>query len=71
MEDQYGNLISSLAIKNDKRIVLLVMDGLGDCDNGGRGTALQQATRPNLNALAASSMLGQTVPVATAIILTT
>jgi len=62
--DDYGDLISSLAIANDKRIVLLVMDGLGDCDNDGGGTALQQAHTPNLDALAARSALGLQVPVA-------
>ncbi|MFB3892968.1 MAG: 2,3-bisphosphoglycerate-independent phosphoglycerate mutase [Phycisphaerae bacterium] len=67
MEDIHGNLISSLAIENDKRIVLLVMDGLGDCDNGGKGTALQQARKPNMDALAAGGALGLLVPVATGI----
>jgi 2,3-bisphosphoglycerate-independent phosphoglycerate mutase len=67
MQDAYGDLISSLAIKNDKRIVLLVMDGLGDCDNAGKGTALQLAKKPNLDALAARSATGLLVPVATAI----
>jgi 2,3-bisphosphoglycerate-independent phosphoglycerate mutase len=67
MEDTYGNLISSLAIANDKRIALLVMDGLGDCDNDGAGTALQQARTPNLDALAASGALGLIVPVATGV----
>ena len=67
MQDPYGDLISSLAIKNDKRIVLLVMDGLGDCDNAGKGTALQQAKKPHLDALAAKSALGLLVPVATAV----
>jgi len=56
-------LISSLAMENDKRIVLLVMDGVGDCDNDGKGTALQQAKTPNLDALAAESALGLIVPV--------
>ena len=64
MEDTYGNLISSLAVENEKRIVLLVIDGVGDCDNDGRGTALQQADTPNLDALAATSALGLIVPVA-------
>ncbi len=64
MEDAYGKLISALALRNDKRIVLLVMDGLGDCDNAGKGTALQQAKTPNLDALASRSALGLTVPVA-------
>jgi 2,3-bisphosphoglycerate-independent phosphoglycerate mutase len=67
MEDTYGNLISSLAKVNDKRIALLVMDGIGDCDNDGGGTALQQAATPNLDALAARSALGLLVPVDTAV----
>ncbi len=67
MEDTYGNLVTSLAKTNDKRIVLLVMDGVGDCDNDGNGTALQQARTPNLDALAARSALGQSVPIATGI----
>jgi len=67
MADEYGRLISSLAVANEKRIALLVMDGLGDVDHGGRGTALQQARKPNLDALAARSALGLLVPVATGI----
>jgi len=67
MEDKYGTLISSLAKPNDKRIVLLVMDGVGDCDNEGRGTALHIANTPNMDALASTSALGLSVPVATAI----
>ena len=67
MEDTYGDLISSLAKENDKRIILLVMDGVGDCDNNGKGTALQQAKTPNLDALAARSACGQLVPVATGV----
>ena len=63
MEDTYGNLISSLAKENDKRIVLLVMDGVGDCDNDGKGTALQQARTPNLDALAQTSALGLSRPI--------
>ncbi len=66
-EDVYGNLISSLAKENDKRIVLLVMDGVGDIDNSGRGTALQIAKTPNLDALAGRSMCGLSMPVATGV----
>ena len=58
MEDTYGNLISSLAKTNDKRIVLLVMDGLGDCDNDGKGTALAIANTPNMNELACAQRAG-------------
>ncbi len=64
MEDTYGDLISSLAAENDKRIVLLVMDGVGDCDNSGKGTALQIARTPNLDALAGRSALGLALPIA-------
>jgi 2,3-bisphosphoglycerate-independent phosphoglycerate mutase len=67
MEDTYGKLISSLAMKTDSRIVLLVSDGLGDCDNAGKGTALQQARKPNLDALAARGATGLLVPVATGV----
>ncbi|MCD6377457.1 MAG: phosphoglycerate mutase, partial [Planctomycetes bacterium] len=63
-KDIYGELISSLAVENDKKIVLLVMDGVGDCDNDGKGTALQQARTPNLDALAARSAIGLHIPVA-------
>jgi len=67
MQDPYGNLISSLAIANDRRIVLLVMDGLGDCDNDGKGTALRLARKPNLDRLAAENATGLIVPVGTGI----
>ncbi len=67
MEDNYGNLISSLAKENEKRIVLLVLDGVGDCDNAGRGTALQIARTPNMDSLARLSAMGLIVPVATAV----
>ncbi len=67
MEDTYGNLIASLAKANDKRIVLLVMDGLGDCDNAGKGTALAIARKPNMNKLATTSALGLLAPVANAV----
>ena len=63
-EDTYGTLISSLAQENDQRIVLLVMDGVGDCDNEGKGTALQIASTPNLDDLSRRSALGLHHPVA-------
>ena len=64
MEDVYGNLISQQAEANDKKIVLLVMDGLGDCDNDRKGTALEIAKTPNLDSLAKKSGLGLSIPVA-------
>ncbi|HET6430497.1 MAG TPA: 2,3-bisphosphoglycerate-independent phosphoglycerate mutase [Phycisphaerae bacterium] len=67
LEDTYGNLISSLAKETDTRIVLLVMDGVGDCDNDRKGTALQQARTPNFDAVAAAGAMGLLVPVATGV----
>lgn len=63
MEDKQGNLITSLAATNDQKIVMLVLDGLGDCDNGGKGTALQIARTPHLDKLAQRSALGLVHPV--------
>ena len=57
-EDTYGSLITSLAMKNDKRIVLLVLDGLGDVPGQTGRTALQDARKPNLDALAGKSACG-------------
>ncbi|OGV69780.1 MAG: hypothetical protein A3K19_22315 [Lentisphaerae bacterium RIFOXYB12_FULL_65_16] len=67
MDDMYGNLMSSLAKPSEQRIVLLVMDGVGDCDNAGKGTALQQAKTPNMDALSKVSGLGLHIPVAPAV----
>ncbi|ACR80216.1 MULTISPECIES: 2,3-bisphosphoglycerate-independent phosphoglycerate mutase [Kosmotoga] len=54
--------ISKLVTRNDTKIVLLVMDGVGDLPVNGR-TPLQAARTPNLDALAKKSELGQAVPV--------
>ncbi len=45
------------------KILLLVMDGVGDIPFDSSGTALQRAKKPNLDALAQRSDLGQTIPV--------
>ncbi len=63
MKDDYGQLISSLAQVNDKKIVMLVLDGLGDTDNEGKGTALQMARTPNMDRLAQKAALGLAHPV--------
>jgi 2,3-bisphosphoglycerate-independent phosphoglycerate mutase len=61
-------LLSRLAIANDHRIVLLVLDGVGDLrTNDQPTTALDRAEIPNLDALARRSALGRIVPVATGI----
>lgn len=66
-EDVYGKLITSLAMENDKRLVLLVADGLGDAPGAAGQTALQAARKPNLDALAGRGGCGLLVPVATAV----
>jgi 2,3-bisphosphoglycerate-independent phosphoglycerate mutase len=50
--------------KNDKKIVLLVLDGLGGLpiEAGGK-TELETAKTPNMDRLAAEGTLGQTIPV--------
>ena len=58
-------LIEELAFKSPSKIVMLIMDGLGDLPNPQTGlTALAAATKPNLDALARESVCGLSVPVA-------
>ena len=66
-EDAYGKLISTLARENDKSIVLLVMDGLGDAPRAQGKTPLQAAVTPNLDSLAGQSACGLLVPIATGV----
>ncbi|MBN2046067.1 MAG: 2,3-bisphosphoglycerate-independent phosphoglycerate mutase [Anaerolineales bacterium] len=56
--------ITELLEKNNKKIVLLVMDGLGGLpmEAGGK-TELEAAHSPNMDRLAAEGTLGQTIPV--------
>lgn len=56
--------ITDLLEINDKKIVLLVMDGLGGLpmEAGGK-TELETAKTPNMDKLALEGTLGQTIPV--------
>lgn len=54
--------VSKLVTEEKAKIVLLVMDGLGDIPVNGK-TPLQAANTPNLDNLAKESDLGQTIPV--------
>ncbi len=60
------SLLESLILDSPARIVLLVLDGLGDLPNPDRGwtTPLEAARTPNLDALAPSAALGRILPVA-------
>jgi 2,3-bisphosphoglycerate-independent phosphoglycerate mutase len=61
-------ITARLAQRSDSRIVLLVLDGVGDIRTSEQPrTALEQAETPNLDALAARSALGRLVPVATGV----
>ncbi len=59
------NLTRELSVKTESKIVLLVVDGLGGLPmQPGGPTELEAANTPNLDALAASSDLGLSRPVA-------
>jgi 2,3-bisphosphoglycerate-independent phosphoglycerate mutase len=56
--------IDSLVVKNDTKIIFLIMDGLGGLPMGGRKqTELEAASTPNLDALAKRSVCGLLDPI--------
>src|SRR3954471_14194911 len=59
-------LYSELTIKTGAKMVLLVMDGLGDIAAGGpdSSTPLEAANTPNLDALTQNAAQGRLIPVA-------
>lgn len=57
------DLLRGLAQKNDRKMILLVMDGVGDIHTAAQPrTPLERAATPNLDALARRSALGRTIP---------
>ncbi|MDB6124707.1 MAG: hypothetical protein JWQ71_3700 [Pedosphaera sp.] len=60
------SLYSELTLKSNAKLVLLVMDGLGDIATKAQGylTPLEAAATPNLDTLAKSAAQGRMVPVA-------
>ncbi|MBW2722296.1 MAG: phosphoglycerate mutase, partial [Deltaproteobacteria bacterium] len=49
-------LLSSLAVENDTKVVLVVMDGVGGLAGPEGKTSLEAAHTPNLDALAQSGV---------------
>ena len=62
MQIDRQKIIKDLVVKTNSKIVLFVMDGLGDLPKNGK-TPLQAANTPNMDSLAKESDLGQSVPV--------
>lgn len=60
------SVLEALVIENKSKIVLLVLDGLGDIPDAARGgrTPLGAARKPNLDAITPGSALGRILPVA-------
>ena len=58
------DLMKELHTPSEKKIVLLVMDGLGGLPGPGGATELEAAATPNMDALAARSILGLSTPIA-------
>jgi len=59
---EYEEIFKNISIKTDSKIILLVMDGLGDLPINGK-TALERAKTPHLDNLASGSSCGLTDPV--------
>ena len=60
------SVLDSLVLENITKIVLLVMDGVGDLPNPDEGwkTPLEAAKTPHLDELAPRAALGRILPVA-------
>ncbi|HOK79703.1 MAG TPA: 2,3-bisphosphoglycerate-independent phosphoglycerate mutase [bacterium] len=61
---EFEKILNNVIKKNENKILLLVMDGLGGLPHPETGlTELETAKKPNLDALAKSGMCGLSIPV--------
>ncbi|HYE09232.1 MAG TPA: 2,3-bisphosphoglycerate-independent phosphoglycerate mutase [Patescibacteria group bacterium] len=63
--DSREHLIEKLVVQNNQKILLLVLDGIGDIPHRdyGKRTPLEYAITPNLDKLAKDSVMGRMIPV--------
>ncbi len=57
------NVLKNISVKNDNKIILIIMDGVGGLPVKDGKTELELANTPNLDKLAEESALGLTYPV--------
>jgi len=59
--------LKKLTTKTDSKMILIVMDGLGGCQNETGKTELETASHPNMDALAKKSICGLSDPISAGI----
>ncbi len=63
MQDDFARIYERLVVRDGARVIFLVMDGLGGYRDSRRGSELEEADHPRLDALVASGCAGLLDPV--------